>query len=93
MNIQQGNGPQSPDNVLPDFGVCIYKTDAVDSLYLWKTCKIPNGADMGFIPKYGHPPPYWDVIHEKPTVLPQIIWMENYLFLTWWRETEVDDED
>ena len=62
-------------------------------LYLWKTCKILNGADMGFIPKYGHLPPYWDVIHEKPTVLPQIIWMENYLFLTWWRETEVDDED
>ena len=62
-------------------------------LYLWKTWKIPNGADMGFIPKYGHPPPYSDVIHEKSTVLPQIVWMENYFFLTWWRETEVDDED
>jgi len=34
-------------------------------LYLWKTCKILNGADMRFIPKYGYPPPYSDEIHEK----------------------------
>ena len=51
-------------------------------LYLWKTCKILNGADIRFTPKYGHPPPYSDEVHERSTVLSQIIWMENYLFLT-----------
>lgn len=52
------------------------------SLYLWKACKILNEADMRFIPKYGHPPPFSDEIHEQSTVLSQLIWMENYLFLT-----------
>jgi hypothetical protein len=37
---------------------------------------------MRFIPKYEHPPPYSDEIHEKSTVLSQIIWMENLFFLT-----------
>lgn len=52
------------------------------SLYLWKTCKILNGVSMQFIPKYGHPPAYSDEVHEKSTVLSQVIWMENYFFLT-----------
>jgi len=51
-------------------------------LYFWKTCKMLNGAGMRFIPKYGHPPEFSDEVHEKSTVLSQIIWMENYLFLT-----------
>ena len=54
----------------------------VAHLYLWKTCKIINGVDLRFTPKYGHPPPYSDEVHEKSTVLSQVIWMENYLFLT-----------
>ena len=52
------------------------------NLYLWKACKVLNGADMRFVPKYGHPPPFSDEIHERSTVLSQLIWMENYLFLT-----------
>lgn len=61
---------------------CIFvRLVQVASLYLWKTCKILNGADIRFMPKYGHPPPLSDEIHERSTVLSQIIWMENYLFL------------
>jgi len=55
---------------------------------------ILNGADMRFIPKYGHPSPYSDEIHEKSTALSQIIWMKSFFFFdVWWGETEVDDED
>lgn len=55
-------------------------------LYLWKTCRMLNAAEMRFIPKYGHPPPFSDEVHEKSTVLSQLIWMENYLFLTCYGE-------
>lgn len=51
-------------------------------LYVWKVCKMLDAAGMRFIPRYGHLPPYSDEFHEKSTVLSQLIWAENYLFLT-----------
>ena len=62
---------------------CIFvRFPRVAGMYLWKACKMINSAEMRFIPKYGHPPPYSDEVHEKSTVLSQFIWVENYLFLT-----------
>ena len=83
-NIQRGNNLDL--KVQSMFFLTLGCTDVrlvqVARLYLWKTCKMLNGADMRFIPKYGHPPPYSDEIHEKSAVLSQIIWMENYFFFT-----------
>ena len=63
-------------------GAVIVRLIELGRLYLWKMCKVLNEGDMRFVPKYGHPPPYSDEVHEKSTVLSQIIWMENYFFLT-----------
>ena len=62
---------------------CVFvRMPRLAGLYLWKACKLLDAAGMRFIPKYGHPPQYSDEVHEKSTVLSQLIWTENYLFLT-----------
>ena len=63
-------------------GCLFVRLPRLGALYLWKACEFANAAEMRFIPKYGHPPPYSDEVHEKLAVLSQLIWMENYLFLT-----------
>jgi len=83
-NIQQGNnlGLKVQSMFFLTSGCILVRLIQVAHLYLWKTCKMLDGGDMRFIPKYGHPPEFSDEVHEKSTVLSQIIWMENYMFLT-----------
>jgi hypothetical protein len=83
-NIQQGNDPylKVQSMFFLTSGCILVRLVQLAHLYLWKACKVLNGADMGFLPKYGHPPECSDEVYEKSTVLSQIIWMENYLFLT-----------
>ena len=67
MNIQQGNDLDLKVQTMffLTSGCVSIMLVQLAHLYLWKTCKILNGADMRFIPKYGYPPPYSDEIHEK----------------------------
>jgi hypothetical protein len=50
--------------------------------YLEKSCEAVNMAGLQFIPTYGRPPPLSPHLHEKLSVLSQIIYFENFLFLT-----------
>jgi hypothetical protein len=51
-------------------------------LYMRKGCEAVNGGGLQFVPTYGRPPPFSEVLHEKLSVLSQIIYFENLLFLT-----------
>jgi hypothetical protein len=49
--------------------------------YLTKACDVMNAADLRFIPVFGRPPELTEGVQERLTVLSQIVYMENYLFL------------
>jgi len=51
-------------------------------LYVRKCCELINAIDMRFLPASGEPPELSEGIRENLTVLSQLIYLENYLFLT-----------
>lgn len=51
-------------------------------LYMQRSCEAVNTAGLRFIPTYGRPPEFSEELHEKLSVLSQIIYFENFLFLT-----------
>jgi len=51
-------------------------------VYIRKSCEVVNTAGLRFIPTYGRPPEFSEDLHEKLSVLSQIIYFENFLFLT-----------
>lgn len=51
--------------------------------YIQKSCEAVNIAGLRFIPMYGRPPDFSEELHEKLSVLSQVIYFENFLFLTW----------
>ena len=52
------------------------------SLYMQKSYETVNAGGLKFIPIYGRPPEFSEDLHEKFSVLSQIIYFENFLFLT-----------
>jgi len=50
--------------------------------YIKKSCEVVNMAGLQFIPTYGRPPQFSQDLHEKLSVLSQIIYFENFWFLT-----------
>lgn len=50
--------------------------------YIKKSCDVVNMAGLQFIPTYGRPPQFSQDLHEKISVLSQIIYFENFWFLT-----------
>ena len=50
--------------------------------YIERACTAVDAAGLQFIPTYGQPPEYSEDLHEKLSVLSQIIYFENFLFLT-----------
>ncbi|KAF9642932.1 hypothetical protein BDM02DRAFT_1798648 [Thelephora ganbajun] len=50
--------------------------------YIQKACRIVDSTSLRFIPRYGQPPEYSEEVRERSTVLSQVIYFENYLFLT-----------
>ena len=50
--------------------------------YVQKSCEAVNTAKLQFIPTYGQPPEYSEGLHERFAALSQIIYFENFLFLT-----------
>ena len=53
----------------------------VTSLYIRKSCEAVEVAGLQFIPTYGPPPEFSEELHEKLSVLSQIIYYENFSFL------------
>lgn len=56
--------------------------DGLTLPYMQKSCEAVNIGELQFIPTYGRPPDYSEELHEKLSVLSQIIYFENFLFLT-----------
>ena len=51
-------------------------------LFLWKCITLVNNVGMRFIPAYGRPPEMSEDLRENTTCLSQIIYLDNYLFMT-----------
>lgn len=60
----------------------IMRLSYVTPLYLGKSCETVDMAGLQFIPTYGRPPALSEDIQEKSSVLSQIIYFENFWFLT-----------
>ena len=60
----------------------ILSNNRLAPLYIQKACEAIDTAGLQFIPTYGRPPAFSDELHEKLSVLSQIIYFENFLFLT-----------
>lgn len=54
----------------------------VAQLYLLKACKLIEKAKLRFFAEYGPPAELSDQVREEVSVLSQLIYLENYLFLT-----------
>ena len=50
-------------------------------VYIQRCCDAVNAAKLQFVPMYGRPPELSDDLHEKFSVLSQIIYFENFAFL------------
>ena len=50
--------------------------------YIKKSCEAVDMARLQFIPTYGRPPPLSQDLREKLSILSQIIYFENFWFLT-----------
>ena len=50
--------------------------------YMQKSCEVINAAGLRFIPAHGRPPEFSEDLHERLSVLSQVIYFENFLFLT-----------
>ena len=49
--------------------------------HIRSSCDIVDKAGFQFIPKYGKPPVFSEELHERLSVLSQIIYFENFIFL------------
>ena len=50
--------------------------------FLTTGCGAVNAANLQFIPTFGCPPELAEEVQESLTVLSQLVYLENYLFLT-----------
>jgi len=63
-------------------GSIVMRMSRITFQYIEKSCETVNTAGLQFIPTYGRPPEFSEDLHEKLSVLSQIIYFENFLFLT-----------
>jgi hypothetical protein len=64
-------------------GSVVMRLNSITQQYLKKSCEAINMGGLQFIPTYGRPPEFSEELHEKLSVLSQIIYFENFLFLTY----------
>ena len=55
---------------------------SIAQLYLLRACKTMEDAKLRFLPEYGPPAELSDQVREDVSVLSQVIYLENYIFLT-----------
>jgi len=61
--------------------IILHLSDTIH-LHVRTCCEAINTGRLQFIPKYGQPPEFSEELHEKFSVLSQIIYFENFAFLT-----------
>ena len=63
-------------------GSIVLRLSHITHLHIRECCEAVNTAGLQFIPTYGRPPEFSEGLHENLSVLSQIIYFENFLFLT-----------
>lgn len=63
-------------------GSLVMRLSHVTYPYIKKCCEAVNVAGLQFVPTYGRPPEFSEDLHEKLATLSQIIYYENFWFLT-----------
>ena len=83
--IQKGNDDYLKAQAMLSISSCCIVFRWIDFArqYIQKACHAANAASLQFIPKYGQPPEYSEKVRERSAVLSQVIYFENYLFLTY----------
>ena len=65
-------------------GTIILRLNDIARRYIRKSCEAVNAAKLQFIPTCGQPPePFSEGLLERLSALSQIIYFENFLFLTY----------
>ena len=85
--IQKGDDDDFKAQVMLSISSCCLVFRWIDFArrYIQKACHAINTAGLQFIPVYGQPPEYSEEVRERSTVLSQVIYFENYLFLAYGR--------
>ena len=63
-------------------GSIVMRLSHLTPAYLAKSCEAVNLGELRFIPTFDRPPPFSDDLHEKLSLLSQIIYYENFMLLT-----------
>jgi hypothetical protein len=64
-------------------GSVVMRLREVTCLYIKKACDAVNRGGLRFIPTYGRPPEFSEDLREKLSILSQIIYFENFVFLAY----------
>ena len=63
-------------------GSIVMRLSDITTMYIKRSCEAVEMAGLQFIPTYGRPPAFSEDLHEKLSVLSQVIYFENFWFLT-----------
>lgn len=82
--VQKGNDDGLKVQAMLSIGTCciVFRWTDFAREYVQKASRIINTTGLQFIPTYGQLPEYSEEVRERSTFLSQVIYFENYLFLT-----------
>ena len=85
VEIRKGNDDYLKAQAMLSVSSCsiVFRWIEFARQYIQKACHVVNTASLQFIPTYGQPPEYSEQVRERSTVLSQVIYFENYLFLAY----------
>lgn len=63
-------------------GSIVLRLSGTVRLYIKESCEALSIGGLQFVPTYGQPPGFSEELHEKLSTLSQIIYFENFTFLT-----------
>ena len=63
-------------------GSIVMRLGVLTASYIEKSCDAIDAGGLQFIPTYGRPPAFSEDLHERLSALSQIIYFENFIFLT-----------
>ena len=84
IDVQKGDDWELKVHLGYALAACNFLVRLVHStmLYVRKCCELVNAMDLRFVPAYGRPPEFSEDARENLTALSQLIYLDNYLFLT-----------
>lgn len=83
--VQQGDNDYLKAQTMLSVSSCciVFRWADFGRQYIQKACHVINAAGLQFIPTYGPPPEYSELVRERSAVLSQVMYFENYLFLAY----------